>query len=119
MTVEEMEYVRKHLNEIVEKAKEGDEEAFEQLMGLVETRAKNRVKYKLGEKFVDEVVQEARIAAFQGLKNLQDNMKFESWFFAILNFKIIDAIRKKTTRKKVPVLISWKKIWEINVVKCF
>lgn len=95
-----MEYVRKHLNEIVEKAKRGDEEAFEQLMGLVETRAKYIVRGKLDEKYVDDVLQEARISAFKGLKNLQDNMKFESWFFKILYYKTIDAINEKCNNKE-------------------
>lgn len=95
MTRNEMEYIREHLNEIVEKAKRGDEKSFEQLMNLVEERAKNFATYSFNEYLADDVVQEARIAAYKNLRSLKKNDSFESWFFRILNLKIKDMIRKK------------------------
>ena len=89
------------MEELIEKAKKGDKEAFTDLI------LENQIKlYKIAkarrknEADIEDVVQETMIILYTKLSKLRDNTKFEIWLYKIL----INQCNKKYRKNKISFL---------------
>lgn len=73
------------MEELVEKAKNSDSEAFTQLIVMLKKDlyciAKSRIK---NEYDIDDIMQETMIIAYLNIKKLKDNCFFKTWIIRIL-----------------------------------
>ena len=82
---------------LVQKAKKGDEEAFEQLIGSVREKLyRTAYAYVRNEQDALDIYQEAIYTAYVTIKKLKKPESFTSWITKILVFKAIDFIRKES-----------------------
>ena len=93
--------------ELAEKAKAGDQIAFEQL--VIENQ--NKV-YSLALRLVNDreeaadLAQEAFVKAWQGLSSFQGESSFATWVYRLTTNVCIDHLRKKKRRKGVEPSVS-------------
>lgn len=82
---------------LVQRAKKGDDEAFEQLISSVRQKLyRTAYSYVRNEQDALDVYQEAIHTAYISLKTLKKPERFSSWITKILVFKAIDFIRKES-----------------------
>ncbi|MCL1697163.1 MULTISPECIES: sigma-70 family RNA polymerase sigma factor [unclassified Lysinibacillus] len=85
------------LAKLVKKAKKGDDEAFEQLIGSVRQKLyRTAYAYVRNEQDALDVYQETIYTAYISIKTLKKPESFSSWITKILVFKSIDFIRKES-----------------------
>ena len=93
--------------ELVEKARRGSQEAFEQLV----LDNQNRV-YSLALRLVEDreeaadLSQEAFVRAWQGLARFQGASSFSTWVYRLTTNLCIDHLRKKKRREAVEPAVS-------------
>ena len=93
--------------ELVEKAKQGDQSAFEQLV----LDNQNKI-YALALRLVDDreeaadLAQEAFVKAWQGLSAFQGESSFSTWVYRLTTNVCIDHLRKKKRREGVEPAVS-------------
>ena len=93
--------------ELAEKAKAGDQSAFEQL--VIENQ--NKV-YSLALRLVNDreeaadLAQEAFVKAWQGLSSFQGESSFATWVYRLTTNVCIDHLRKKKRREGVEPSVS-------------
>ncbi|MGG0656927.1 sigma-70 family RNA polymerase sigma factor [Rummeliibacillus pycnus] len=81
----------------VQKAKKGDDEAFEQLIGSVRQKLyRTAYAYVRNEQDALDIYQETIYTAYISIKTLKKPERFSSWITKILVFKSIDFIRKES-----------------------
>jgi len=85
---------------IIEKAKQGNYQAFEELMKHYRDRV-FRLAYQLCGNKDDalDVCQEVFVKLFQSLKSYNSDYKFESWLYRIVSNAVIDAHRRSSRHK--------------------
>ena len=100
--------------ELVEKAKNGDAEAFNELI------EKNKIKmYKTAKSILNneddicDAIQETLISAYKNIDKLKENKFFSTWIIRILINKCYDIISKN---KKLGTVVD---ISEVQDVKTF
>jgi RNA polymerase sigma-70 factor, ECF subfamily len=82
---------------LVQKAKKGEDDAFEQLIGSVRQKLyRTAYSYVRNEQDALDVYQETIYTAYISLKTLKKPESFSSWITKILVFKAIDFIRKES-----------------------
>lgn len=93
--------------ELAERAKKGDQSAFEQLV-----RDNQNKVYSLALRFTGDqeeaadLAQEALIKAWQGLGGFQGESSFSTWVYRLTANVCIDYLRKKTRREAVEAAVS-------------
>ena len=93
--------------ELVEKAKQGDQSAFEQLV----LDNQNKI-YALALRLVDDreeaadLAQEAFVKAWQGLGSFLGESSFSTWVYRLTTNVCIDHLRKKKRREGVEPAVS-------------
>lgn len=93
--------------ELVEKAKRGDQSAFERL--VVDNQ--NKV-FSLALRLVNDreeaadLAQEAFVKAWQGLASFQGESSFSTWVYRLTTNVCIDHLRKKKRREAVEAAVS-------------
>lgn len=82
---------------LVQKAKKGNDEAFEQLISSVRQKLyRTAYSYVRNEQDALDMYQETIYTAYISLKTLKKPESFPSWIIKILVFKSIDFIRKES-----------------------
>lgn len=93
--------------ELVEKAKQGDQAAFEQLV-----RDNQNKVYSLALRFTGDretaadLAQEAFLKAWRGLRGFQGESSFSTWVYRLTANVCIDYLRKKARREPVEPAVS-------------
>ncbi|GAF63434.1 RNA polymerase sigma factor [Bacillus sp. TS-2] len=83
------------ISKLVQKAKKGNDEAFEQLISFVRPKLyRTAYSYVRNEQDALDIYQETIYKAYTSLKLLKKPESFESWMIKIIVFKSIDFIRK-------------------------
>lgn len=91
----------KSLDELlVERAKRGDVEAFEQLIGQYEKKVYN-LAYRLTGRHEDasDIAQEAFLRAYSSLPDFRGDSSFATWLFRIVNNACLDELRKRKRQR--------------------
>ena len=89
------------MEELVEKAKNGDKEAFTKLILENQIKLYKIAKARLrNEADIEDVVQEQMLILYTKLSKLTDNTKFEIWLYKIL----INQCNKKYRKNKINLL---------------
>lgn len=93
--------VSKSLDELlVERAKRGDVEAFEQLISHHEKTVYN-IAYRLTGNHEDasDIAQEAFIRAYSSLADFRGDSSFATWLYRIVNNACLDELRRRKRQK--------------------
>ena len=89
------------MEELIQKAKNGDKEAFTTIMLSLEKDlykiAKTRLK---NDDDIYDAIQETIIEAFKSIKKLKNTEAFKTWIIRILINKTNDIFRRKKTKKR-------------------
>lgn len=89
------------MEELVEKAKNGDKEAFTNLILENQVKLYKIAKARLrNETDIEDVVQETMLILYTKLPKLKDNTKFEIWLYKIL----INQCNKKYRKNKTNII---------------
>lgn len=75
-------------------ARTGDREAFLILYNRYLNKVYNRVKTRIPERDVEDVVQEIFIAVVRSLTGFEARSQFNTWLYTIVNRQIVDYYRK-------------------------
>lgn len=87
---------------LIDKAKMGDEVAFNQLVNLWYKRIYNYVlKYSSNEELTADITQKTFIAVFKNLKKLKDSGSFKPWIYRIATNFCHEEARKEARNKLV------------------
>ena len=85
------------IKKLVQKARKGDDEAFEQLISSVREKLyRTAYAYVRNEQDALDIYQETIYIAYTSIKKLNKPESFSSWITKILVFKSIDFIRKES-----------------------
>lgn len=89
------------MEELVEKAKNGDKEAFTNLILENQVKLYKIAKARLkNEADIEDVIQETMLILYTKLEKLKDNTKFEIWLYKIL----INQCNKKYRKNKTSII---------------
>ncbi len=87
---------------LVIKCRQGDKQAFEELVERWQRRLWNYAFAVTGsEATAWDIVQEAWIGIIKGIKKLEDVAVFPRWAFRITNNKCVDALRKEQLQSRL------------------
>jgi RNA polymerase sigma-70 factor (ECF subfamily) len=83
-------------SQLIERAKLGDEEAFQDLMELHQSKVYHLLLGILHDNFqAQEVTQETFVKAWKGLRSFKQNSSFWTWLYRIAYRTALDYLRKK------------------------
>lgn len=91
------------MEKLVEKAKNGDKEAFCELIFIIKNDLYKIAKARLGNKEDDicDVVQDTIISAYTSIRKLKKISHFKSWIIKILINKCNDIFKKKSVYNEI------------------
>ena len=93
--------------ELVEKAKAGDQSAFEQLVLDNQNKVYSLALRLVGDREeAADLAQEAFVKAWQGLSSFQGESSFATWVYRLTTNVCIDHLRKKKRREGVEAVVS-------------
>jgi RNA polymerase sigma-70 factor (ECF subfamily) len=85
-----------HAGALMARAQDGDPPAYDELLRLAAREARGFVSRRVGAvDWVEDVVQEALITIHRVRHTYDPGRPFGPWFYAILNSRLIDALRSK------------------------
>nr|WP_201757303.1 sigma-70 family RNA polymerase sigma factor [Colidextribacter sp. OB.20] len=92
---------------MVEKAKAGDQSAFEQLVLDNQNKVYSLALRLVGDREeAADLAQEAFVKAWQGLASFQGESSFATWVYRLTTNVCIDHLRKKKRREGVEAVVS-------------
>lgn len=90
------------MEELVERAKKGDKEAFTQAIMLIKNDLYKIIKSKTSnEEDIQEIIQETMINSYKYIKKLKDTSKFKMWIIKILINNCNKYYRNKARNDKL------------------
>ena len=93
--------------ELAERAKKGDQDAFEQLVRDNQNKVWSLALRFTGDReTAADLAQEAFMKAWQGLGSFQGESSFSTWVYRLTTNVCIDYLRKKARREAVEPLVS-------------
>ncbi len=94
------------LQELVEKAKGGDQQAFGELYDLFAEKIFRFIKIKIrDQQEAEDILQETFVKAWRALKNLEmKGLNFSAWLYAIARNGVNDFYRKKYRQPEIAEL---------------
>ena len=93
--------------ELVRRAKDGDERAFEQLVTDNEKRIYNLCRRLAGNpEDAAELTQEAFLNAWRGLSGFQEGSTFSTWLYRLATNACMDFLRREKRRRSLSLTVS-------------
>lgn len=83
--------------ELVARALEGDDFAFEELYGRHINGVYQHVRFKIPTDAVDDVVQEIFVSVSKALPSFQENSTFKTWLYTIMRRRVADFYKKRNS----------------------
>ncbi|HJM83045.1 MAG TPA: sigma-70 family RNA polymerase sigma factor [Nitrospinota bacterium] len=91
-------------NLLIEKIKEGDYEAFEELVHKFETRIYNHcLKYLNSQEDAEDVLQETFVQVYKSLSTFRGDSAFSTWLMKIATNNCLMKIRKRKRMRSVSI----------------
>lgn len=88
-----------HAGALMARAQDGDQRAYDELLRLAARDARGFVSRRVGAvDWVEDVVQEALITLHKARHTYDPQRPFGPWFYAIVNSRLIDALRVRKRR---------------------
>jgi len=99
-------------NIYIDRVLSGDVEAFRYFIKTYKDMGFNlAISIIKDEQFAEEIVQDAFMKAFQGLRSFKRTAKFKSWFYRIVvneSFQRLRSVKKKETSiKEISTITGW------------
>ena len=74
------------MEELVKRAKNGEKEAYSELIIMIKKDMFNTLRYKISEpEDIEDIIQDTIIIGYTKIKQLRDNKRFKTWMMKILN----------------------------------
>lgn len=100
------------MEELIEKAKNGDKEAFTEIILRKKVELYKIAKARLkNEEDIEDVIQETMLVLFTKLPKLKDNTKFDIWLYKILKNQCNQKYRKNQIAFISLEYLEKQKIW--------
>lgn len=88
--------------DLINRAKRGDRDAFEELVRLYERRVRSFCALSLrGEAQGDDAAQEVFIKAYRSIKNFRGDASFATWLLTLAKHQCIDIIRRERRKSEL------------------
>ena len=87
--------------ELLQKAREGDFEAFAELTEPYRGNACEFLSRLVGEDLAEDVFMKATLNAWRALKSFSGKSSYKTWLFSIARYAALDELRKKKSRNEV------------------
>jgi RNA polymerase sigma-70 factor (ECF subfamily) len=90
--------------DFLDKLREGDKTAFDELIKLYANRIINTCyRFLLDKEDAEDISQEVFIEIFQSLKTFRGDAKLSTWIYRIAVTKSLDEIKKRNRKKRITV----------------
>lgn len=90
------------MDELINRSKKGDEEAFTELILSIKNDLYKIAKTRLNNDYeINDAIQETIIKSYNHLRKLKDNSKFKSWIIKILINECNTIYKKKCKKKRI------------------
>jgi RNA polymerase sigma-70 factor (ECF subfamily) len=97
--------VDQELNQLIYKAKRGDQQAFAALVRKYQGSVFRQAYAMVGDRMeAEDIAQDAFVKAFYAIKKLDNEYAFTSWLSRIVSNACYDHLKKASRRKNVPLL---------------
>lgn len=91
---------RRTLDELLDKARQGDKSAEDQLLRYLRVRFVLLAKRRIGEEYAEDLAQEACVTVLQKYRDVPPAGAFEPWAYGVLRNKIGNYLQSSAVRRE-------------------